>query len=1229
MTIDTKFASLLEKLKVQDPWLPPNTWESIPSESGLRSSPKSTQPLCHLSTLSESSLVRLAMNAMQGSKSSLVSIQNISATFCSDPADRTFLHIPNLWNRSSSTCSLGNLLKSIGCTGTLVFLLRTFVDYFTNINVDGGFGQTHGNADVFQSQIHQEDRVGTNEFPPFTLVNQAFAVAAGKILDGYICGLDTVHASVVFRRSSKDVDLPVPGCLKNVVHSEITLLEFYLHTKELMAQIEALASVCNLQKWALCFSDTSFEDLITEATSEFRNFFRGGNLLTFLFAQLQVADPAHCTLLKFLFLQSCEPYCGFIRSWIFKAEIHDPYKEFIVEYMNCLPPKSHVKAVNSVDFPFANVKVRDGVSIPGFLKDLLIPLVRAGQQLQVLLKLLEMCIHVAAGEHSCDDFLPCWSGFSSNSLSYSSPLAFSKDVIAAMVLARENYYKRMNEKIESFLSSLEVRYQQVGMCASVPSSDNGGGTLDKIGQILLPSPQLCDHEDANILRGIDNLGSDVSGTTDEFSLLEDMCGLSETSSLNSSEEQLDCDQLSGWSCQVVGQQNHLSGLTFLKSTTFNNSMQNSCHDENCGSDLLGMCAKIDAPDHLVKSSPEGMVSSHMSNPLNPGNSSYSCQFSNQFRESLIDICSVMGCLLKKSFNNGETFEPKVSEKHLGSLRYSMSCHDVTTVSDTLSGKATNENQPDNNTLTSHLYSFQPQKYGHQCNHPITYPLSVNPMLTRNSVFPLMGKNGEKYKSVHELYLPYFNFSTVEDPCKVYMDKLPTNSRCTSASSFAPDGNVSTRDEKNNEHGEIDHGREDGLVDVPKLCFDASLDLMDHKQLTTVSGGSSWERLLSSFGKTVNSGNTQKQTLLSTFEMPLDIIIDKCLLQEIMLQYNYVSKLAINVLEEAFKLQEHLLALRRYHFMELADWADLFILSLWHHKWSVTEANERLSEIQGLLELSIQKSSCEQDTHKDRLFVYLKGHGKLPLSASAIGVRSFDFLGLGYHVDWPLSIVLTPAALKIYADIFSFLIQVKLAIFSLTNVWCSLKDFLHTTNKDLNSEVQRLETDHLNILMKMRHQISHFVSTLQQYVESQLSHVSWCRFLHSLEHKVKDMMDLESVHMEYLADSLCICFLSDETKAVGSIIESILQCALDFRSCITVGAWDSGSDPEDLLGKISRINISQVLSIKQKFDRSLKELHVCYMKEPNHRNLGLSRFWEYLNYNEYYSNVSYETGFYTI
>lgn len=111
-------------------------------------------------------------------------------------------------------------------------------------------------------------------------------MAVGKVLEGYISGLDTVHASVIFRRSSKHVDFS--GCLKSVAHSEITLLELFLHTKELRVRIEALASICNLQKWGYCISDTDFEDLIVKATSEFCNFSRGGDLLTFLYEQLQV-----------------------------------------------------------------------------------------------------------------------------------------------------------------------------------------------------------------------------------------------------------------------------------------------------------------------------------------------------------------------------------------------------------------------------------------------------------------------------------------------------------------------------------------------------------------------------------------------------------------------------------------------------------------------------------------------------------------------------------------------------------------------------------------------------------------------------------------------------------------------------------------------------------------------------------------------------------------------------
>lgn len=217
--------------------------------------------------------MRLAMNALQGVESALISVQKLSAAFCSDPADRTFHQIPSLWNRSSSTHALGNILHPIGCSGLLVFLLGKFVDYFTNLNEE--------------SQNRLGNEAQAKQCAPYTLVNHAFAVAVAKVVEGYMCALDTLYASVGLRRSS--CSSSSVGCLNSVVHSELTLLELYLHTKELRTQIESLANICNLYKFSDCFSASSFDELLTKAKSEFCNFYRGGDLLTYLYTQLQVS----------------------------------------------------------------------------------------------------------------------------------------------------------------------------------------------------------------------------------------------------------------------------------------------------------------------------------------------------------------------------------------------------------------------------------------------------------------------------------------------------------------------------------------------------------------------------------------------------------------------------------------------------------------------------------------------------------------------------------------------------------------------------------------------------------------------------------------------------------------------------------------------------------------------------------------------------------------------------
>ncbi|XVE59725.1 hypothetical protein DITRI_Ditri05aG0069400 [Diplodiscus trichospermus] len=1074
MAVETNFGSLFEKLKVEDPWLPPRTWESIPSQSGHPPLPGSESPISSTSSVSEASLVRLALNALQGVESSLVSIQKLSAAFCSDPADRTFHQTPSLWNRSSSTHALGKILKSIGRSGFLVFLLHKFVDYFTNLNLNGNsYSLREGweNSQTADYQNHGGHKEQEEEGPQYSLVNQAFSVAVEKVLEGYICALDTLYASINLRRSSRNVEVSrclSSGCLTSVVNSEITLLEVYMHTKELRTQIEALGNICNLHNLALSLSELSFEELIHKATMGFHNFFRGGDLLSYLYTQLKVADPTHCALLKFLFLRSCEPYCEFIRSWIFKAEINDPYKEFVVEYIDTLQHYSFGKAGISVDFPVASITGQDGAAVPCFLKDVLIPLVRAGQQLQVLMKLLELRKYVDPGDHSYSDFLPCWSGFAGSNPFYASSITFGKENIEALVFTRNSYYERMQEKLENLLTGLEFTYQQViSHCAEPLFSGNAGGTLTISGSLTgddklvinSTTKQSC----SNV--SLDNNDLDDSSTKDGSSHEADIFDPFECSSMSSFEEQTESEQLTERSNNLVWPtQNYFSALSFCVDNSLQQAFQNekSYQMESASQEFSERtCFR----GNFLGSEPDGTIYDHIS----------ACFKSNWlFTEpESTSVLPYKGWPVDNARNNAFYIDGDYGDdKRLHLSDYDIKMRKGTTqffdkfvqhFNDSIAGDNTstvdtsNEDQLEKES-TSGLFQLQEFK--------LTYNgslLSKNPILTKNDFFRLMSKSGCSSRMSYQQTLPCFDFSSVDDPCKVCVKRLAAGF----SHEFSENNSFSVTNGTSNQDNKQCDGRDALLLDNAA----PPLELKNQNQnvsSATVSGGGYWESLLGS-SSTPNSSavGDVKLNTSSSFEIPLDFVIDKCLLQEILLQYKYVSKLTIKLLEEGFDLQEHLLALRRYHFMELADWADLFIMSLSRHKWCVTEVDRRLSEIQGLLEFSVQRSSCEKDHHKDRLYVYAKGQGMLPISTSTIGIRSFDFLGLGYRVDWPVSIILTPGSLKIYADIFNFLIQLKLAIFSLTDVWCSFKDVVHLISKKCHSTLHEREVGHFNMLMKSR------------------------------------------------------------------------------------------------------------------------------------------------------------------
>lgn len=103
---------------------------------------------------------------------------------------------------------------------------------------------------------------------------------------------------------------------------------------------------------------------------------------------------------------------------------------------------------------------QDGVAIPCFLKDGLVPLLRAGQQLQMVVKLLRLCNYVHAGDDTFEDILPSSSGFCCNDI-FGSVLSFNKGEIESLLLSRKKFYSKMHEKLDKFIDSLDIKYRQV------------------------------------------------------------------------------------------------------------------------------------------------------------------------------------------------------------------------------------------------------------------------------------------------------------------------------------------------------------------------------------------------------------------------------------------------------------------------------------------------------------------------------------------------------------------------------------------------------------------------------------------------------------------------------------------------------------------------------------------------------------------------------------------------
>jgi len=172
----------------------------------------------------------------------------------------------------------------------------------------------------------------------------------------------------------------------------------------------------------------------------------------------------------------------------------------------------------------------------------------------------------------------------------------------------------------------------------------------------------------------------------------------------------------------------------------------------------------------------------------------------------------------------------------------------------------------------------------------SYDLSVNPMLAKTNWLPTVRNVRDRGLISNDgPCFPYFDFSTVSDPCKGYSESMIA-SHDPDSQGKAPKfvGSASPLVGVNENSVGIVRDNMAGQS-VSSVCSSREIDDLLDVLPPVACGGSAWEGLLNYSGEDISFSDEEDWSdSAGTFDIPLDVIIDKCILQEILIQYPSIS-----------------------------------------------------------------------------------------------------------------------------------------------------------------------------------------------------------------------------------------------------------------------------------------------------------------------------------------------------
>jgi len=254
---------------------------------------------------------------------------------------------------------------------------------------------------------------------------------------------------------------------------------------------------------------------------------------------------------------------------------------------------------------------------------------------------------------------------------------------------------------------------------------------------------------------------------------------------------------------------------------------------------------------------------------------------------------------------------------------------------------------------------------------------------------------------------------------------------------------------------------------------------------------------------------------------LDEIIDQVSKQS--------SQRLLKIVINEFQFMEHCRALKKYLLLGQGDFIQ-YLMDLVAEDLLQPVNQVMRHKLVGWMETAIRNSNVQFDKPE---FVNRLDISLLQDRPGSIG---WDIFSLDYHVDTPLSTILSVNDIVRYKKIFHFLWGIKRVEYSLNSIWRKMRSSNNTLRLFNQYIATEIHQSHL-----IMNEMIHFISNFQYYIMFEVFECSWKNLENSVQNEAMDLDQLIDSHHQYLHDICTKIFLSNS--------ESCYECFKKLLSII--------------------------------------------------------------------------------